>query len=154
VDQDERRTPVERRVERSFEDPDAAVGTPLSRRQRQTRRTVEQYLRGGVLPRYMERLRDIDRAIAEWRRVIGRAHRILQDECGDDREAFARRWREQANSYNFASLNELIRQHNDWYPIERQLPMDPRTRDYIKVGGRSYERPELGPDWILEQFPA
>ena len=32
--------------------------------------------------------------------------------------------------------------------------MDMRTRDYVKVNGRSDRRPELGPEWILEQFPA
>ena len=54
-DQDEQ-SPVERRIERSFEDPEI-VGKPLSRRARQTRRSVEAYLKAGVLPRYMERLR-------------------------------------------------------------------------------------------------
>jgi len=24
----------------------------------------------------------------------------------------------------------------------------------VKVNGRSYRRPELGPAWVLEQFPA
>ena len=48
----------------------------------------------------------------------------------------------------------LIEQHNDWYPIERQLPMDPRTGDYVRFAGRSYRRPILGPHWILEHFPA
>jgi len=32
--------------------------------------------------------------------------------------------------------------------------MNPRTGDYVPVGGRSYRRPVLGPDWVLEQFPA
>ena len=31
--------------------------------------------------------------------------------------------------------------------------MDPRTRDYVPIAGRSYRRRELGPDWILELFP-
>ena len=31
----------------------------------------------------------------------------------------------------FDELNELIGQHNEWYPIERDLPMDLRTRDYV-----------------------
>jgi hypothetical protein len=31
--------------------------------------------------------------------------------------------------------------------------MDPRTRDYVKVGGRSYRRDPLDVDWILSQFP-
>ena len=48
----------------------------------------------------------------------------------------------------------LIEQHNDWYPIERQLPMDPRTGDYVRFAGRSYRRPVLGAHWILEHFPA
>ena len=49
---------------------------------------------------------------------------------------------------------ELIRQHNEWYPIERDLPMDFRTRDYVPVNGRSFRREPLGAGWILEHFPA
>jgi hypothetical protein len=37
---------------------------------------------------------------------------------------------------------------------KRQLPIDLRTRDYVKVGGRSYRRPLLTEAWVLEQFPA
>src|SRR4051795_5013787 len=32
--------------------------------------------------------------------------------------------------------------------------MAPRTRDYVLLRGRSYRRPELGPEWVLERFPA
>ena len=32
--------------------------------------------------------------------------------------------------------------------------MDLRTRDYVLINGRSYRRPELGPAWVLEHFPA
>ena len=38
--------------------------------------------------------------------------------------------------------------------MEARLPLDPRTRDYVSIRGRSYRREELGPDWVLEQFPA
>lgn len=44
-------------------------------------------------------------------------------------------------------------QHNEWYPIERDLPMDLRTRDYVLVNGRSFRRPLLDPAWILDRFP-
>jgi hypothetical protein len=64
------------------------------------------------------------------------------------------RCRALAESLRFDDLNDLIRQHNDWYPIERDLPMNPRTGDYVLIHGRSYRRPELGPAWVLEQFPA
>jgi hypothetical protein len=156
VSTDDDRTPVERHVERSYlDDPEEIAGRPLSRRQRQTRRTVEQYLRGGVMPRYMERLRDIDRGIAEQERLLRHSYEELREEYAGDRRGFTRAWRARAREWTFPdSLNELIAQHNEWYPIERQLPVDIRTRDYVKIQGRSYRRPLLGPDWILEKFPA
>ncbi len=58
-----------------------------------------------------------------------------------------------AAEWSFDRLNELIEQHNEWYPIERDLPMDLRTRDYVLVNGRSFRRPLLDRAWILEQFP-
>jgi hypothetical protein len=146
------RSPVERRVQRSFED-EASAGQPLSRRARQTKRSVEQYLRAGVVPRYMQRLREIERGLDRHRRRLEQAHRVLGERCADDPESFARRWEQQARSWRFDELNELIRQHNEWYPVERDLPLDPRTRDYVKIRGRSYERRELGPEWVLEHFP-
>ena len=27
-------------------------------------------------------------------------------------------------------------------------------RDYVRRSGRSYRRPVLGPEWVLERFPA
>jgi hypothetical protein len=151
-DHDERSS-VERLIERRSIDQEG-MGRPLSRRARQTQRSVEAYLKSGVRPRWMERLADIDHGIAAEKQRLGRAYRAVQEECEDDPRAFARRWRAVARAWRFDALNELIHQHNDWYPIERQLPMDPRTRDYIRPGGRSYRRPVLGPEWVLEHFPA
>jgi hypothetical protein len=148
------RTPVERTVARSFVAPESVTGQPLSRRARQTRRTVEAYLKAGVIPRYMQRLKEIEREKRDHRARLERAYRVLREACGDDAAEFARRWRAVARSWGFDHVNELIRQHNDWYPIETNLPMDPRTRDYVRIRGRSYRRAELGPEWVLEQFPA
>jgi hypothetical protein len=148
----ERRSVVERRIAKSGVD-ERREGRPLSRRARQTRRTVEAYLAAGVMPRYMERLREIEAEHAQLRRRLARAYRALQEACGDDREAFARSWRERAHEWSFDHINQLIREHNDWYPIESGLPLDPRTRDYVPIRGRSYRRTPLGPEWVLEQFP-
>ena len=145
---------MEGRVKRSFEDEALdGAGRPLSRRARQGKRTVEQYIRAGTAPAYMRRLRNIERELERHKRRLDRAHRVLSESCGDDPAEFARRWSEQASGWNFDAVNELVRQHNDWYPIERNLPVDPRTRDYVKIRGRSYQRPELGPEWVLEHFP-
>ena len=149
---DERRSPVERIVGQDLDEP-AGKGKPLSSRAAQTQRSIEAYLKGGVRPRWMERVAEIDEAIARERRHLARAHRALQHECGGDRALFAERWRACAHGWPFADLNVLIEQHNAWYPIERDLPLNPRTGDYVRVGGRSYRRPVLDARWVLEQFP-
>jgi hypothetical protein len=149
-----RSTSVERLVGRDL-DESSGKGRPLSDRARQSRRSVEAYLKGGVRPRWMERVGDIDGAIARERRLLERAHEQLRQACARDGGSFAERWRALAREWPFpADLLELIEQHNEWYPIERDLPLNPRTGEYVRVGGRSYRRPELGPGWILEQFPA
>jgi hypothetical protein len=152
MDPEEQQSPVERRIERSFED-DAGIGKPLSRRTRQTRRSVESYLKGGVLPRHMERMRDIERETAAEKVRVERVYRALQEEFRGDDAEFARQWRARARSFDFERVNVLVRQHNEWYPIESGLPMDPRTRDYVRIRGRSYKRRELDDGWVLELFP-
>jgi hypothetical protein len=148
------RTSVERLVERDL-DEDTGKGRPLSSRARQSVRSVETYLKGGVRPRWMERVGDIDAAIARERRLLADAHDELRAACAREGTPFAERWRDLAHSWPFPeALNDLIEQHNAWYPIERDLPLNPRTGEYVRVGGRWYGRPLLGPEWVLEQFPA
>ena len=102
----------------------------------------------------MERLGEIDFGVARERRRLQRAYEGLRAQCGHDAAGFARRWRELARTWAFDDVNELIRQHNEWYPIARQLPMDPRTRDYVLIHGRSYRRDPLDAAWVLREFPA
>jgi len=150
---DEQRSQVERIVGRDL-DETTGKGKPLSSRSAQTQRTIDAYLKSGVRPRWMERVADIDIAIGRERRHLAEAYRALQGECVGDPALFAARWRERAHTWRFdAALNDLIAEHNDWYPVERDLPLNPRTGDYVRVGGRSYRRPVLGPAWVLEQFP-
>jgi hypothetical protein len=150
---DDRRTAVERLVAESLEDPRSGA-RPFSSRTRETRRSLEEYLRAGVRPRWMERLIEIERGTKRERRRLAKAYADVRAACGDDHAAFARRWRAIARSWPFDELNELIRTHNEWYPVERDLPMDLRTRDYVLINGRSYRRRELDAEWVLEQFPA
>jgi hypothetical protein len=147
------RTPVDRLVTGDL-DESSGKGRPLSDRARQSQRSVEAYLKGGVRPRWMERAVDIDGGIARERRLLADAYAELREACTRDGGDFAERWRALAHDWPFpADLVELIDQHNEWYPIERDLPLNPRTGDYVRVGGRSYRRPQLGPDWVLAQFP-
>jgi hypothetical protein len=147
------RSAAERLVSKDL-DATTGLGKPISSRARMTQRTVEAYLKAGVRPRWMERIAEIDHSIAAQKRRLARSHRALREECGDDRALFADRWRAFAERCRFDELNELITQHNEWYPIERDLPMDLRTRDYVLINGRSYRRPLLTTQWVLDQFPA
>ena len=149
---DDRRTAAERLLAESLEDPRSA-GRPFSSRARESRRSLEDYLRAGMRPRWMDRLIEIERGTKREQRRLAKAYEQLREECGDDRHTFARRWRAIADGWRFDELNELIRTHNEWYPVERDLPMDLRTRDYVPINGRSYRRRELGPGWVLERFP-
>jgi hypothetical protein len=145
-------TPAERVLRRRLEDSPSA-GRPLSSRARQAQRTVEGYLKGGNPPRWMERIGEIDSRIQRERRELAAEHRALRARWRDDPAEFARRWRAHAHARDYAELNELIRQHNEWYPVERNLAVDPRTGEYLPVHGRTHDRPLLGPDWVLAQFP-
>src|SRR3954466_15461145 len=144
-------SPGERRLKRI---PVEAAGIlALSTSSLHRERTVEAYLRAGVMPRYMERLREIHATTERHRRQLAEEHARLREAHAPDAQGFARAWRDRVAAWRFDEVNELIRQHNQWYPIERDLPMDPRTRDYVLIAGRPYRREELGPDWALAQFP-
>jgi hypothetical protein len=139
---DQPRTPAEELIRRSRID-ETGVGEALSERARQRQRSIESYLRGEALPRYMQRAADIDRAVRRHLDELRRAY-----VAPGARE----RWAEIARSWDFREVNELIREHNEWYPVERDLPMNPRTKDYVLINGHSYRRELLGADWILERF--
>jgi hypothetical protein len=144
-------SPAERHIARSRID-DRPAG-PLSERQLYTQRSVESYLRGAVMPRYMTRLRDITRQIAQHERDLAEAFAELRERHPGDPAGFARAWRERVGEWSFAETNALIDQHNEWYPVERQLPMDLSTRDYVLIAGRSYRREPLTTEWALSKFP-
>jgi len=114
---------------------------------------VERYIRGAVMPRFMQRLRDIDAELRLHATRLERRYKQMQEECAGDPALFERRWRELAAHWNFDNVNTLIEQHNEYYPIERNLPVSARTGEYLTVSGRPYTRQPAGPEWILGRFP-
>jgi hypothetical protein len=145
-------SPVERIVEKDRAD-NPGVGRPLSRTSMQYQRTLEGYLKAGNRPRWMERIAEIDRGVKDTERRLSRMYDQLLEETGGEPDRFARRWREIARGWSFDKHNTLVRQHNEWYPIERQLAVNPVTGEYVAIHGRSFRRPELDATWILERFP-
>jgi hypothetical protein len=68
--------------------------------------------------------------------------------------SFTSAWREALGRLDFSMVNELIRRHNRYFPAEANLPMSPRTGDYIGWGGHDWRRPTLTIEWAERQFPA
>lgn len=145
--------PAERLLAESVDEHGPQYSRPLSRQARQRERSLESQLAAAVLPRHIERRREIADELRVHDLRLERAYERLAEACGGDAELFERRWRATARGWSFARVNELIRQHNDYYPIEAGLPLDPRTGDYVEQRGRSYRREPVGPEWVLARFP-
>ena len=143
---------VERRVQRSLDGEDRK-GRRIPTEELQRERSVENHLRGALMPRWMERLRDIDAGTRRHHSRLAADYAWLREQNADDPETFAREWRALVAQRRFDDVNDLVRDHNEWYPVERQLPMDPSTGDYVLIAGRPYTREELTEAWALEQFP-
>jgi hypothetical protein len=149
-------TPDERR-EREALDADLATspmrGAPLPSRPKNFRPDPDSAIRALDGPTiWMRRLREIEDEIDGHERRLREAWRALAEEVVDT-AAFAAAWEKLASSWSFARVNGLIERHNANFPIEARLAMDPRTRDFVRVNGRSYEREPLDERWILERFP-
>jgi hypothetical protein len=125
-------------------DVNPLTGKPLRRRIRNFRAEPDLYIAslGGPLP-YMRRLRQIE---AETEAHLARLAEAYAERRAD--------WRAVAESWDFGSVNELIEKHNRWFPVESRLPMNPKTRDFVDVGGRPYRREPLDAQWVLGHFPA
>ncbi len=137
----------EREVVERDRDVNPLTGRPLRRRMRNFRAEPDTSLAslGGPLP-YMRRLRQIEEETAAQLDRLAEAY----DEYRGDPAV----WRGLAERWDFGEVNDLIDKHNRWYPIEARLAMDPRSRDFVKIGGRRYSREPLDAAWVLERFPA
>jgi hypothetical protein len=149
-------TPRERHEREALEadlESSPVRGRPLRQRLRNFRPDAESGIRAlGGPTAWMRRLRAIEDAVEQHERQLGAAWRRLAEET-DDPAQFAAAWRDVADNWSFAEVNELIERHNRNFPAEARLAMDPRTRDFVRVNGRSYMREFFDASWILDRFP-
>ena len=144
----------ERRLLDADLDTSPLKGAPLRQRYRNFRPDADAAIRAlGGPTIWMRRLRAIEQELDRHEQQLSDAWLALAAEI-DDAGEFARRWQETAERWSFSELNHLIERHNLNFPAEARLPMDPRTRDFVKINGREYRRVPLDADWILERWPA
>ena len=129
-------------------------GRPVRQRLRNFRPDAESAVRalGGPLM-WMRRLRAIEDAIDQHERQLDEAWHALAEEVADPAE-FSRRWHETAERWSFDEVNHWTARHNAHFPAEARLPMDPKTRDFVRINGKRYEREPLDAAWILARWPA
>ena len=149
-------TPRERRERERLEadlESSPVRGTPLRQRIRNFRPDPDSAVRALDGPTiWMRRLRAIEDAVEQHEQQLSETWLRLAEEI-EDPARFAAAWRELARNWSFAQVNELIERHNRNFPAEARLAMDPRTRDFVRVNGRPYEREPLDEAWILERLP-
>jgi len=120
-------------------------GKPLPQRPRNFRPDPDAAVRAlGGPAMWMRRLRAIEDAFDQHVKQIDAAWR----------ETEPAEWPGVARAWNFSEINALIEKHNRYFPAEARLPMDPKTRDFVQINGRPYQREPLDADWILERWPA
>ena len=144
----------ERRVLEADLEGSPVAGKPLRQRLRNFRPDADSAVRAlGGPTIWMRRLRAIELELDRHELRLAAAWRALAAETDDPAE-FSREWRATAQRWSFAELNELVARHNRNFPAEARLAMDPRTRDFVKINGRSYLREELDAEWLLARWPA
>jgi hypothetical protein len=150
-------TPRDREERRILEEELATSpvrGEPLEQRLRNFRPDADAAIRAlGGPTLWMRRLHAIEEELDRHERELAAAWRELA-EATPDAATFEREWRGVARRWSFAAVNELIESHNRNFPAEARLPMDPRTRDFVRINGKPYQRDPLDEAWILARFPA
>jgi hypothetical protein len=144
----------ERRILDAELDTSPLKGKPLRQRLRNFRPDGDSTIRAlGGPTIWMRRLRAIEDELDRHERALAEAWHALAADVKDEAE-FEQRWRQTAETWSFAEVNELIERHNRNFPAEARLPMDPRTRDFVQINGRPYQREPLDVAWILSRWSA
>ena len=96
---------------------------------------------------YMRRLRAIEDEEERHLFELALVRLTLAHELAD--EELARAWKAVAEAWDFRRVNDLVAKHNEHYPVEANVPMNPRTGSYA----RDWRRRPYDAAWILERFP-
>jgi hypothetical protein len=78
----------------------------------------------------------------------------VAESCRAHSEPFGRIWRAVLDTLELEELNQLIKEHNTFYPMEANLQPDLETGQY-KIGNTLWKpKAKITPEYLLGLFPA
>ena len=101
-------------------------------------------------PAYAIRKRKIEDTEEQWITTLIALREKLEAK-GTHVTEIARALRTKAETFDYRRVNELVAQHNRWYPVEANLPMDLRGR-YLVYGRVWHPESEFTPERILARL--
>jgi len=105
-------------------------------------------------PYYAMRARQIEQLTDQLMEDLAVQYRDMIKKFVHRPEVFAVKWRESIDSLELDTINDLIERHNEYYPIEANLAMDPRS-GVTMLGPVPWEPKEkVTIESLLQQFPA
>jgi len=120
-------------------------GRPLELRPLPFTLTMEEKMRGAMgVPSWVRRRRKLEISMEQLRTDLDRRWSLTATED----------WTAIAQAWDLSPINREIERFNRFYPIERNLPLDPRTRKMFDGGVAWMPLPALDAAWILDAFPA
>jgi hypothetical protein len=84
-------------------------------------------------PAYAIRKRKIEDLESRWVATLLELREQLEAK-GTPEADVAHALRAKAATFDYRRVNELVLQHNRWYPIEANLRIDPKTHGYLVYG--------------------
>lgn len=105
------------------------------------------------LPHRIERLLAIERETERLLRRLETEYLEAVEESPQDAATFASGWRERVRRISFLEVNELVDEHNEWFPIEARLRWDLHLQDYRAPFGLPWRKQRIDDEWALERFP-
>ena len=104
-------------------------------------------------PAYATRKKSVEDLEERYVRTLVALHGSLVARGLDD-GAIARALLDKAQTFDLKRLNALIATHNRYYPIEANLPIDPRSGEYLVYGRRWFPEEPFTPERLVDRAQA
>ncbi|MFO8057261.1 MAG: hypothetical protein R6V10_08210 [bacterium] len=104
-------------------------------------------------PSYAVRARYVEDLEEELHQELERKWKMVADNYQHDPDKFNTLWRVIVETLDLEHINQLIKEHNRYYPIEANLREDPDT-GRLMMGNTPWKpKKKITPERLLEKFP-